>query len=282
MLLVCDNFSRVLETLLILEKLAEDNPDMQKLPIIYLDHMSKESIEIASSHLEWMNNRHESTFACIDTNLMNFKYIEKISSEDDLQKYQNPRIIVTTNSTFLLGHSRNLLPKVLKNKNSQLIFINKQLSHSLGPDLISGGMSVHKHEKITVKRVTKNVPLCKTEEFPEPKIQDDTEPPKQGLEDASLVKEEPKQDPIEESKEEIHIKKEFNEEEKVKDTEQGDLCKSENCDNFQYFSDQITYPMFSVGQQPNDKDYSKMDQYGIHNKDESRLIEVSPDIRLCK
>lgn len=132
MLIVCDNFSRVLEVLLLLEDLSEQIPELLKIPILYLEHMSNESMEIASSHIEWMNNRLKSSFAYIEKNPMNFKSIEKISSEEELQKFQNPRIVVTTSLKFLLRHSRNLLPKVLKNRNSELILINKQLSNSLG------------------------------------------------------------------------------------------------------------------------------------------------------
>ena len=115
-LICCDNFSRVLEVLLFLEDLAEQKPDLQKIPILYIEHMSKESLEIARSHIEWMNNKLKTTFVYIDANPMNFKFIKVLSKEDELQNYQNPRIIVTTSSSLVLGHARNLLPKVLSNK----------------------------------------------------------------------------------------------------------------------------------------------------------------------
>lgn len=102
--------------LLFLEDLAEQNPDLQKIPILYLEHMSKESLEIAKSHIEWMNNKLKTTFVYIDTNPMNFKSIKVISKEEELQSYQNPRIVISTTSSLLFGPARNLLPKVLTNK----------------------------------------------------------------------------------------------------------------------------------------------------------------------
>lgn len=151
-LICCDNFSRVLEVLLFLEDFADQNPDLQKIPILYLEHMSKEYLEIAKSHIEWMNNRLKSTFVYIDINPMNFKSITVLSKEEELQNYPNPRIVVSTTSSFLLGHTRNLLPKVLTNKKSKLIFINKQLSHPLGAQLIKQDMINYTHKKVTVTK----------------------------------------------------------------------------------------------------------------------------------
>jgi hypothetical protein len=144
-----------LEVLFFLEELADQNPDIQKIPILYLEHMSKETLEIAKSHIEWMNNRLRSAFAYIDINPMNFKSIKVLSKEEELQNYPNPRIIVSSTSTFLLGHTRNLLPKVLSNKKSKLIFINKQLSHPLGPNLIKQDLINYVHKKINVSIMPK-------------------------------------------------------------------------------------------------------------------------------
>lgn len=153
-LICCDNFSRVLEVLLFLEDFADQNPLLPKIPILYLEHTSKESLEIAKSHIEWMNNRLKSTFVYIDINPMNFKSITVLSKEEELQSFPNPRIVVSTTSTFLHGHTRNLLPKVLTNKKSKLIFINKQLSHPLGPNLIKQGMSTYTHKKVSIIKKT--------------------------------------------------------------------------------------------------------------------------------
>lgn len=119
--------------------------------------MSKEALEIAKSHIEWMNNRLRSAFVYIDINPMNFKSIKVLSKEEELQNYPNPRIIVSSTSTFLLGHTRNLLPKVLSNKKSKLIFINKQLSHPLGPNLIKQDLINYVHKKINVSIIPRKL-----------------------------------------------------------------------------------------------------------------------------
>ncbi|CAI2385550.1 unnamed protein product [Moneuplotes crassus] len=152
-LICCDNFSRVLEVLFFLEDYASQNRDLQKIPILYLDHMSNELLEIARSHIEWMNNHLNTTFVYIDISPINFNHIKVLSKESELQNYPNPRIVVTTTSTFLLGHSKNLLPKVLTNRNSKLIFINKQLSHNLGPNLIKGELMSYTHKKVSVEKI---------------------------------------------------------------------------------------------------------------------------------
>ena len=157
-ILICwDNFSRVLEVLLFLEDMADQNTDLQKIPILYLENMSKESLDIARSHIEWLNNKVKTTFVYIDTNPLNFKSIKVLSKEEELQNYQNPRIIVTSSSSLLLGHSRNLLPKVLSNKKSKLIFINKQLSHPLSTQLIKQDTKTLSHKRISINKVPKKV-----------------------------------------------------------------------------------------------------------------------------
>lgn len=42
------------------------------------------------------------------------------------------------------------------------------------------------------------------------------------------------------------------------------------------------YLRFSLGLTPDDIDFPKVDAYGIHNEDDSNLIEVNPDIKLSK
>jgi len=160
-LICCDNFSRILEVLLFLEDFADQNMDLQKIPILYLEHMSKESLEIARSHIEWLKNWNnlKNNPGSIDINPLNFKSIKILSREEELQKYPNPRIVVSSTSSFQLGHTRNLLPKVLTNKKSKLIFINKQLTSPLWVNLIKNDLKTYTHKKLYVTKTQKQTDL---------------------------------------------------------------------------------------------------------------------------
>lgn len=252
-LICCDNFSRVLEVLLFLEDFADQNPDLQKVPILYLEHMSKESLEIAKSHIEWMNNRLKSTFVYIDINPMNFKSIKVLSKEEELQNYPNPRIVISSSNTFQLGHARNLLPKVLTNRKSKLIFINKQLSHPLGPQLIKQDMRNYTHKKVTV---TKQPKQQKDVEIPEP----------QGVEDLQIYTnamdvEVPEEKPQDGSTKHDQQK---DQEMQVEEDHQFDL----EAYNARLFA-KSDYPMFAYGEDEDPENRILVDAYGVFTGDEA-------------
>lgn len=225
--------------------------------------MSKEFLEIARSHIEWMNNQLNTTFVYIDISPINFNHIKVLSKEAELQNYPNPRIVVSTTSTFLLGHSRNLLPKVLTNKNSKLIFINKQLSHNLGPDLIKKELLSYTHHKVNVEKVRQQVeavPEVDVEmvDGKEPKITKNTEN-LENTKEKEMVKVFPEPE-IEKEKSKIE-----------EDIEIINKAEEEQVDfdayNIKLFSNS-EYEMFPIENEDKDDQYS-IDAYGVFKKEDT-------------
>lgn len=78
--------------------------------MVYLEHMSTDTLGVGRSHLGWMNFKDNKIFQDIDENPINFKYIKAIHSLDELKEYMNgPRVIVTSLSSFEYGFSRSLM-----------------------------------------------------------------------------------------------------------------------------------------------------------------------------
>ena len=138
-LIVCDNLDRVLEILFALEEIA-GRRKVHNLPIYYLQHMSMQALEVAKSHIEWMNAKVNKSCYFIDKNPLNFEYIKVVNTDAELQVNAPhiPRVIVTSTSSFLHGFARKILPDFVKKQNNKLIIANKAPGHSITPKLIHG------------------------------------------------------------------------------------------------------------------------------------------------
>ena len=53
--------------------------------MVYLEHMSTDTLGVGRSHLGWMNFKDNKIFQDIDENPINFKYIKAIHSLDELK-----------------------------------------------------------------------------------------------------------------------------------------------------------------------------------------------------
>ena len=81
--------------------------------MVYLEHMSRETIDVAKSHTSWMNFKDNREFKDILRNPFNFQYIKVITSVDEYRKIAykengmlNPLILVTSLASLDQGFSR--------------------------------------------------------------------------------------------------------------------------------------------------------------------------------
>lgn len=56
--------------------------------VIYLEHMSKETLDVAKSHTSYMNFKDNNIYADIDRNPFNFNFIKPILSLKELSEYK--------------------------------------------------------------------------------------------------------------------------------------------------------------------------------------------------
>ena len=102
--------------------IKRDAPSDEK-PVLYLEHMSKDTLDVARSHLNWMNFR--GGMQDIDDNPFNFRYIKPITNYRDLlaeldQKKQ--RVIVTSSASLEQGFAKRYLRDFSLDQNNMLIF----------------------------------------------------------------------------------------------------------------------------------------------------------------
>ena len=100
-LMPVSNKSNILNLLVVLENLfnrsqklqspvVRPNPDDR--PVVYLEHTAKDTLDVAKSHLNWMNFRGRHYFQDIDDNPFAFKNISTVSSAAELvTELEEPR-----------------------------------------------------------------------------------------------------------------------------------------------------------------------------------------------
>lgn len=120
-LIPVSNKSICLHILIVLENLFNRSqklqsplvrPEPEDKPVIYLEHTSWDTIDVAKSHLNWMNFRGRHYFQDIDDNPFAFKNIKCLGSVQELMtemEEPRPRVIVGSSSTLEKGLARTLL-----------------------------------------------------------------------------------------------------------------------------------------------------------------------------
>ncbi len=79
-------------------------------PILYLEFMSKDFLDVAKSHLNWMNFK--GVFQDTDYNPFAFKNIKVINSMAEFQQEIDSgklKVIVTSSASLDLGFSRKII-----------------------------------------------------------------------------------------------------------------------------------------------------------------------------
>lgn len=73
----------------------------EEKPVLYLEHMSRDTLDVAKSHLNWMNFK--GGFQNFDDNPFAFKHVKAIRNLEELNaelENQKPRVIVTSSASF--------------------------------------------------------------------------------------------------------------------------------------------------------------------------------------
>ena len=93
--------------------------------MLYLEFMSKETLDVAKSHLNWMNFKGRHYFQDIDDNPFSFKNIQVIKTFEELEeelKQQRPRVFLTSASTLDIGLVRKILRDFLSKTKNMIVF----------------------------------------------------------------------------------------------------------------------------------------------------------------
>mmetsp|Transcript_16185 Transcript_16185/g.11401 ORF Transcript_16185/g.11401 Transcript_16185/m.11401 type:complete len:126 (-) Transcript_16185:203-580(-) len=98
--------------------------------VIYLEHMSKETLDVAKSHTSYMNFKDNNIYSDIDKNPFNFNFIKPILSLKELAEYKGqPKVIVTSMASLSQGYARRLIREFASKPKNEIIFIEKSGMH---------------------------------------------------------------------------------------------------------------------------------------------------------
>ena len=113
-------------------------------PVLYLEYMSKDTLDVAKSHLNWMNFK--GSFD-IDDNPFAFKNIKAISNLQELAQEleaRKPRVIVTSSASLEMGFGRKHLKDFVSESANMIIFTEQETvsEKSLAQKILQGEKSM--------------------------------------------------------------------------------------------------------------------------------------------
>ena len=92
-------------------------------PIIYLEFMSKDTLDVAKSHLNWMNFK--GAFQDNDYNPFAFKHIKIINNIAEFKQELEsgkPRVVLTSSSSLDTGFGKKIVTDFLEMESNMVIF----------------------------------------------------------------------------------------------------------------------------------------------------------------
>jgi len=147
--------NQLLQCLITLENIFKTNgrlnatfkESVKSKPVIYIEHMSRDTLGVGRSHLGWMNFQDNKVFQDIDENPINFTFIREIFSLQEYRdilmqdgEYEAPRVVVTSMVSFEYGFSRSLLKEFLARPKNEIVFLQLPTdSKSIGYKLLVEG-----------------------------------------------------------------------------------------------------------------------------------------------
>ena len=101
--------------------------------VVYLEHMSKETIDVAKSHTSWMNFKDNSQFQDIEQNPFNFQYVKAITKYEEFRNMAywpetnrlKPLIIITSMASMSQGYSRQILREFTARDQNEIVFTER-------------------------------------------------------------------------------------------------------------------------------------------------------------
>lgn len=163
--------NQLLQCLITLENIFKTNTRLQgafretvkSRPVIYLEHMSRDTLGVGRSHPGWMNFKDNKVFQDIDENPINFQYVKEIFSISEYRdvlnqegEFEAPRVVVTSMVSMDYGFSRSLLKEFLARPKNEILFLqlptdSKSLGYKL---LVEGEKEVLLHPDIAIKKMS--------------------------------------------------------------------------------------------------------------------------------
>ena len=146
--------NRILHMLVLLEQIFSKSQKLQsqanratpdEKPVLYLEYMSRDTLDVAKSHLNWMNFK--GGFQDIDDNPFAFKNIKAISNLQELVQEleaRKPRVIVTSSASLELGFGRKHLKDFVSESTNMIIFTEQEImsERSLAQKILQGDKSM--------------------------------------------------------------------------------------------------------------------------------------------
>lgn len=94
--------------------------------------MSKETIDVAKSHVSWMNFQDSRESLDIERNPFNFQYIKAISTLDEYRQLAytdseriKPIVLLTSMASMTQGFSRQVLQQFAAYDQNEIVFIER-------------------------------------------------------------------------------------------------------------------------------------------------------------
>ena len=124
--------TRVLE----LAYLLDQNWAFHRLsqPLLFLTHESTNTINLARSMFEWMGDGISQAFAARETPF-DFRYLKTIGSLAELEKYEGPKVILSSFPGMNFGFSHELLVRWASEPNNIVLLTDRSTPGSIGRHL---------------------------------------------------------------------------------------------------------------------------------------------------
>ncbi|VVC44191.1 Cleavage and polyadenylation specificity factor 2, C-terminal,Metallo-beta-lactamase,Zn-dependent metallo- [Cinara cedri] len=158
-LIAIDTAGRVLELMHMLDQLWRNRESgLSAYSLVFLTNVSYNTVEFAKSQIEWMNDKLMKSFEGARNNPFYFKYVKLCHNIDDLNKVQEPKVVLASNADLESGFSREIFLMWASKPKNSIILTERTAPGTLARDLIDEGGD--RYIKLTVK---KRVPLVDRE-----------------------------------------------------------------------------------------------------------------------
>jgi cleavage and polyadenylation specificity factor subunit 2 len=136
-LIPCDTAGRVFELLLVLDTLWRKERHLHSYNIVFLSSMSFRSVEFASHQLEWMSESIVKGFDEKRENPFMFKHIKMKHRVKDLEKLNQPLVVLCTSATLETGYAKELFVRWAGDSKNAILFTDKSNPGTLARKLVT-------------------------------------------------------------------------------------------------------------------------------------------------
>lgn len=135
-LIPCDTVSRTLELLCVLYTYWDTNSIYEQYSLVYLCNESYNVLDFTRSLLEWCSDTIMKQFDLQRDNPFTMKHLIVCNNIQQINKLQEPYVILTTQATMNFGHSHQLLHQYAAHTNNLILLTQRQPIHTITQQLI--------------------------------------------------------------------------------------------------------------------------------------------------